>query len=177
MFAEQIGVQREWYTLICKPGQDGRVACRLDELGYEYYRPTICAKQDAAKLVQKTKPKSLYPRYIFIKLIHGMDNFNEINFIPGVSKFLRFGDTFAVVTQEIIDHTKEFEKEVNREASQGFKQGNPVCIKNRGFEKLRATYKGPARHNRSVLLIDLLNSVVTVSLANECIFTKRAFGQ
>ncbi|PIW56856.1 MAG: transcription/translation regulatory transformer protein RfaH, partial [Piscirickettsiaceae bacterium CG12_big_fil_rev_8_21_14_0_65_44_934] len=72
-----------WYLVMAKPKQDEVAESQLAQQGYCVYRPeVILQKQRRGKMVALVE--SLFPRYLFVKLIEGVDSWGTIRSTKGV---------------------------------------------------------------------------------------------
>ena len=88
---------KNWYLIKTKPQQEAIAALNLANQGLNVFFP---------KAVIKNKTTPLFPSYLFIKLDNRTQNWTAIRSTKGVNNFVRFGLTFAKVTNQIINLIK-----------------------------------------------------------------------
>ena len=93
---------RTWYLVQSKPRNEARALENLLRQGYETYLPLIEVERlQRGKLLKKEEP--LFPRYLFLHLEEGNDNWGPIRSTLGVAGMVRFGQTYAAVPDLVID--------------------------------------------------------------------------
>lgn len=100
---------KQWFIVYTKPKREALAGENLRRQGYEFYCPLIqekrCCRGAWCKI---TEP--LFPRYLFINLEQGQDNFAPIRSTIGVIDFVRFGGTPKPVPQKLIAEIKAREE-------------------------------------------------------------------
>lgn len=94
-------MMNNWYLLVTKPHKDAYAEEQLNNQGYTTYRPLINHKKKINSKI-KAVESSLSPRYIFIELKKGVDDWSSIRSTRGVLNIVRFRVNFA----KVLDHFK-----------------------------------------------------------------------
>ena len=104
-----VETDRNWFLLTSKPHKDEVAEFQLRNQGYDVYRPLAKRlRTQRGKVI--TKVESLFPRYMFIHLDHGVnDNWAPIRSTTGISSFVRFGTEAARVPEALIMSLKQQE--------------------------------------------------------------------
>ena len=93
--------KRDWYLIFCKPHQEMSARTNLERQGYEVYLPLIRGrKRSQGRRVPCLQP--MFPRYLFIHLGTGSDNWAPIRSTIGVSHLVKFGFEPAKVPDDLI---------------------------------------------------------------------------
>ncbi len=170
-----------WFVLLCKNGQDRKVEARLRSLDYTYYRPMTKKKRfsQSRKSYGISYFVSLFPRYIFIQLTMGVDDFSKITYLPGAVRFIVFDNRYAVVAESTINAIKVTEKGYlsNNDDACKHRKYEKICINSPGFENVEAIYKASKGANRSILLLNILGGSRMITIKDSYISSESLFGQ
>ena len=152
---------KNWFILLCKPGCDEIVSRQLSSRGYDCYRPLlrkVIRKNDGNSVFET---RSLFPRYLFLYLTVGEDNFVTISYLNGVSRFLVFGEKYPIVPDRTIECIRNIEIEIENsklgDKPVSFTKNENVYINSCGFNNVKAVFSEPVGKNRSLLLIKILS--------------------
>ncbi len=130
---------KAWYLIYTKAKQEAVALMNLEQQGYCAYLPFHKTRR-RFRMQYKFVVEPLFPRYLFIALNTGTDDWGPIRSTRGVAKLVRFGGMPAKVPTELIELLKEQEK--NRVQDElplpQFKRGDRVQI----MEGVMAGYEG-----------------------------------
>jgi transcriptional antiterminator RfaH len=158
---------RKWYLIMTKHHKDAYAEEQLSKQQYTVYRPLI-KKQKKIKNKNKKITESLFPRYLFIQLDIGLDDWSKVRSTKGVLNIIRFGNSFTEVPSEIIHLLKENEL-INRTASKElrrFKYGDKITIKDGPFSGLEALFdRYKQGGDRIIVLFNMLNKMTSLNLS------------
>jgi transcriptional antiterminator RfaH len=146
-----------WYLLMCKPRQEERVHTNLNNQGVGSFYPTL-------------KQSALFPNYLFVCVDSENGPFAAVKNTRGVAHFVRCGAKYQPVPNELIHQLKQ-ECVENRE-SRLPKAGELVGLTNASFNNIDAIYQQSDGDMRSILLMNLLNRQVSISVDNKGIAAK-----
>ncbi len=155
-----------WYLLHTKPRQE---KCALENLqwqSYQCYLPTILSeKLRQGRLTVVKEP--LFPRYLFIRLGLGdsAKSWAPIRSTRGVSRLVTFGTKPARVDDGLIEVLRTKEALVQTEPKRFFQPGERVYLTEGPFAGIEGIYQIPDGERRVMVLIELLNKPVAVSIA------------
>lgn len=155
----------QWYVVQTKAHKESAAVENLQRQGYVVYWPKIIKAAYRNKRWTKVL-ESLFPRYLFIKLEEGVDNFAPIRSTIGVQKMLEFGHQPAVVSQQIINGIQEQATKEHASNHPNWKPGDDIEIIQGPFAGLRGIFEAKSGDERVILLLQLLGGGhrVTVSL-------------
>lgn len=146
-----------WYVVQTKPRQESLALSNLERQGYVAYCPQIRQmRRQRGKWRDTIEP--LFPRYLFVELTEGEDNFSPLRSTIGVSSLLRFGDTPAHVSQQTIEVIRQQEKELLVNEGSLCKPGDIVRVLEGPLAGLKGIFYIKNREQRVIVLMDLLGT-------------------
>ena len=152
-----------WYLVMCKPRQEERAKANLNNQGIEAFYP-ILTTEKLVKGRRTVKQVALFPNYLFVCLDSKNGCFAAVKNTRGIGGFVTYGANYQLVPLAIIEHLNNHN--LNTVESQLPKQGDAVSVNNNSFKNIDAIYKEPDGDMRSILLINLLNKQVEMSVDN-----------
>jgi len=155
---------KSWYLVTCKPRQEERAATNLLNQGIEVFYPKLTTEK-LIKGRRTVKQSALFPSYLFICLESQNGNFSAVKNTRGISGFVTYGAHYQVVPKGLIEQLKCERTELAESTIP--KAGDAVSVHNNTFNNVTAIYKEPDGDMRSILLINLLNQKVEVSVDNK----------
>ena len=156
----------KWYLIMSKPHKDAYAEEQLSNQGYTVYRPLISLKKKVRGKLKQVE-ESLFPRYLFIELKAGVDNWSSIRSTKGVLNIVRFGITPAEVPGSLIQFLKDNENACGEAAVDlnRFTSGEKVLIDSGPFAGLEAVFERYQGDERVIVLLNILNNVAVVNLS------------
>ncbi len=155
-----------WYLVMCKPYKDASVEIQLNNQGFETYRPLISKEKKIKGKVKQVK-ESLFPRYIFIQLKVGVDDWSSIRSTRGVFKIVSFGNNPTKVPDGVISTLKNYE-DICLESTVGlkpFKLGDKIRIESGPFAGMDALFDRYKKSDeRVIVLLNILNNIASLNL-------------
>ena len=153
---------KKWYLIKTKPRQENVAIANLENQNYHVYCP--CAKIN-------NKIKVLFPGYLFINLDETSENWTPIRSTKGVLNFVRFGLSYAIISNKLIDFIKENElKTIERIKNlNDFKPGDKIQITDGVFKNCVAIFKSSRPENRVILLMNLLGQQQTINIKQKSV--------
>jgi transcriptional antiterminator RfaH len=149
-----------WYLVHCKPHEDGRALENLERQGFECFRPMrLHERWRNGRKVTASEP--LFPRYLFILLDDGRDNWYPIRSTRGVNRIVRFNEKPLPVREEIIDGIRAQLTECRHEPH--LRAGQRVRITEGVFSQLEAIFIARDGDERALLLLSILQKEQTLS--------------
>ena len=146
-----------WYVVQTKSHQEVVACANLERQGYVTYLPQLkCTRRRRGKWQSVTEP--FFPRYLFIQLTGGEDDFSPIRSTIGVIKLLRFGEHPASISDDAIKTIKQQEYYAEQEQVQGqfpWKPGDRLDVTDGPFAGLSGIFE-KQKNERVVILLDLL---------------------
>ena len=154
-----------WYLVSTKPQKDSYAQEQLINQGYEVYRPvTNRIKTRANKKVQITE--SLFPRYLFVRMQNGVDDWGPVRSTRGVAGIVKFGAQPAKVDDSLIDEIKSREKVWGEQTidKDKFKKGQAVTVTKGPFSGLDAVFASYNGEQRVIVLLNILGNQTPLSM-------------
>src|SRR5215471_8397698 len=94
-----------WYLVHTKPARESLAEENLQRQGYAVYLPRVVgAAGDRVGASSAAVP--LFPRYLFLRLAEGSQALSPVCYSIGVSAVVRFGSSYAIVPDGIIDELR-----------------------------------------------------------------------
>jgi transcriptional antiterminator RfaH len=155
-----------WYVIHTKPRQESQALENLQRQGYTTYCPQITlSKRRRNAWHQVTEP--LFPRYLFIELTEGEDDFGPIRSTLGVSNMLRFGGKPAIIANDIIESLRQQERDDAKNSDTAelpVNRGDRVRVMDGPFAGLEGIFQNNSKDARVVILMELLGRENRVSV-------------
>lgn len=152
---------RTWYLVQSKPRNEARALENLLRQGYETYLPLIEVERlQRGKLFKRMEP--LFPRYLFLHLEEGNDNWGPIRSTLGVAGLVRFGLAYATVPDPVIEAIRSRTQEI-REAL--FAAGDSIQIVSGPLVGLEGVFEIADGEQRSFVLLEFMQKQQRVSVA------------
>ncbi|WP_371369242.1 transcription/translation regulatory transformer protein RfaH [Pseudomonas sp. QL9] len=151
---------KQWYLIQCKPRQDMRALEHLERQGYQCLLPTHEVERlQKGKLQQLTEP--LFPGYLFIHLDRVDDNWLPIRSTRGVNQIVSFGGRPAPIPDAIVSQLIAHQSSIKPALS----AGDRVAIFEPGLQQIEAIFLEKNGDGRVLLLLNLLQREIVVSVA------------
>jgi len=152
---------RTWYLVQSKPRNEARALENLVRQGYETYLPMIEVERlQRGKLLKNHEP--LFPRYLFLHLEEGNDNWGPIRSTLGVAGMVRFGQTYAAVPDNVIEAIHARAQEVKKTL---FKAGDDVQVVSGPLLGLEGVFEIADGEQRSFVLLEFMQKQQRVSVS------------
>ncbi len=153
-----------WYLLFCKPRQEQRAQINLQNQGIEAFFPLLKTEK-LVKGRRTVKESALFPNYLFVRLNSQNCNFAAVKNTRGISGFVSYGASYQIVPEHLISELQNFKTDlaINDLPS----AGDLVYLNNGSFKDVQAIFKEPDGDMRSILLINLLNQKIEVTVDNK----------
>ena len=161
------GVERTmWLIARTKPNQEKRAKINLENQNFTVFLPSIERKKFKKNLWVSTK-ELLFHGYIFIEIGDHNQNISKINNTVGVSKLLvDYLSLKAQVVPESIVSEIRMRIKVSPNDVDNIKTNDKLQITNGSQNSLSAIFIEKCTHNRSKVLINILNSQREVIIPN-----------
>ncbi len=155
--------QGKWFVVHTKPRQEFCALENLKRQGYECFLPLIqMQKIRGGKCIEEIE--SLFPRYLFIRLIEGVSNFSPIRSTRGVAGLVRFSGVPACVSDQLIEELRR----VPHEAESLFNPGDRLEVTSGPFAGIGAEcvelLKIKNGEIRAMVLLEFLSKLQRVSI-------------
>jgi transcriptional antiterminator RfaH len=165
------GRSRFWHAVLCKPRQDAVAEAHLLHQGFETFRPkTISRRTQAGR--RRRLIESMFPRYLFVRLAHGGQDWGPIRSTRGTVGLVRLGCETPVVPDEVINALRQRCDEsgiINLNGQIDYQPNELVDIVDGPCAGYRALFQARSNDERVVVLLKLLQHERTVELAESAI--------
>ncbi len=152
---------RAWYLVQSKPRNEARVLENRVRQGYETYLPLMEVERlQRGKLLKKMEP--LFPRYLFLHLEEGNDNWGPIRSTLGVAGLVRFGQAYAVVSNEVMEAVRERTQDIRKTL---FESGDNIRVVSGPLLGLEGVFEIADGEQRSFVLLEFMQKQQRVSVS------------
>ena len=152
---------RAWYLVQSKPRNEARALENLVRQGYETYLPLMEVERlQRGKLLKKMEP--LFPRYLFLHLEEGNDNWGPIRSTIGVAGLVRFGQAYAVVSDEVLEAVRERTQDIKKAL---FESGDGIRVVSGPLLGLEGVFEITDGEQRSFVLLEFMQKQQRVSVS------------
>ncbi|MFZ9615856.1 MAG: transcription/translation regulatory transformer protein RfaH [Fluviibacter sp.] len=152
---------RAWYLVQSKPRNEARALENLVRQGYETYLPLMEVERlQRGKLLKKMEP--LFPRYLFLHLEEGNDNWGPIRSTLGVAGLVRFGQAYAVVSNEVMEAVRERTQDIRKTL---FESGDNIRVVSGPLLGLEGVFEIADGEQRSFVLLEFMQKQQRVSVS------------
>jgi transcriptional antiterminator RfaH len=154
-------MSRAWYLVQSKPRNEARALENLVRQGYETYLPLMEVERlQRGKLLKKMEP--LFPRYLFLHLEEGNDNWGPIRSTLGVAGLVRFGQAYAVVSDEVMAAVRERTQDIKKSL---FESGDNIRVVSGPLLGLEGVFEIADGEQRSFVLLEFMQKQQRVSVS------------
>jgi len=168
----------KWYLVYSKPRQENVAEINLDRQGYKVWLPRMQAsRRRAGRWTEAIEP--VFPRYLFVQLNAGGDNFSPIRFTRGVNGLVRIGMEPAVVADAVVDGLRgaaDPRTGLLLPKLAELRIGDPVEITEGPFQGLQGIFLAKSGEERVLMLLDILGQANRVTLSRRQIAVVRRPG-
>jgi transcription antitermination factor NusG len=129
-----------WYVLHSKPNHENLLWEQLNLRGMETFLPRIPVKTVNPR-ARKIKP--LFPGYVFVHIDILQQGESVLQWIPGASGLVKFGNDFGYVPDNLIQAIRRRVEEIHTaggELLQSIRAGETVVIRNGPFQGYEAIF-------------------------------------
>ena len=157
--------EKNWFLVRCKSKQEQRASINLANQLITSYYPTV----DVIKMVRgkkQTKQEALFPGYLFVHLDISSFLASKVKNTLGVYGFVNFAGKPQLVPSELVMEIRTLEKQT---IDLTMKSGDKVTLNDSQYENITAIFLEAECEKRSLLLIEVLNQQVTLSIDNKAI--------
>jgi len=159
---------KNWFVVHTKPKQESQAVENLQRQGYSVYFPQIIQARRRRKSWQKVIGP-LFPRYLFVELGIGNDNFSPIRSTLGVIGLIKFGNQPAMVPGSVIKLIRDQEEFLNNIdiLDEQWQPGDMLEILDGPFAGLKGIFQKKESIERVSLLLDVLGKQSRFSINRE----------
>ncbi len=162
---------RNWHAVFCKPRQDSVAESNLLNQGFEIFRPkTRVARTRRGQ--RRIALESMFPRYLFVRLSQGGQDWGPIRSTRGAVGLVRLGIETPIVPDTVIESLRRRcngEGVINLAGAIEFKPDELVDIIDGPLNGYRALFKARTSDERVVVLLQLLQHERRIELPDTSI--------
>lgn len=154
----------DWIVVNCQPHKESIALDHLGRQAFTCYCPMIRRQvRHARRTYESVRP--LFPNYVFVALDFGRQSWRSLLSTRGVRSVVSCGEAPSMLRSEIIEQLKarEIDGAIARPTAP-FRIGQRVGIVRGALDGLVATIVDLDEKDRIVVLLDLLNRPVRVSV-------------
>lgn len=162
---------RHWHAVFCKPQQDARAEENLLNQGFEIFRPKTRTRR-ILKGRRRLLVESMFPRYLFVRLSRGGDDWGPIRSTRGAIGLVRLGHETPVIPDSVIDGLRQrcnAEGMINLAGTIDYQLNDLVEIIDGPCAGYRALFQARTSEERVIVLLRLLQNERRVELAETSI--------
>ena len=161
---------KQWFVVQSKPKQETLAEVNLGRQGYETYCPRIIQKHRYRGRWKKII-KPLVPRYLFVQLEQGRDDFSPIRSTLGVTGLVRFGGVPRGLTPGLIEEikTREDDKQGIHVGRPQWQAGEEIEIVDGALSGLKGLFLAESGEERVVVLLNMLGRENKVVVTQDAI--------
>jgi transcriptional antiterminator RfaH len=160
-------MKKRWYLVYTKPRQESVAEENLQRQGFEIWLPRLrMSRRRRRRWVDVVEP--LFPRYLFIRLQAGGDDFAPIRSTRGVSGLVRVGMDPAQVPDPVVEALQQGadpDSGLLNPAPGRLARGDQVEVLEGPFAGLRGVFQLQSGEDRVVVLLDVLGQANRVKLS------------
>ena len=158
-----------WYLVHTKPASEATAEVHLERQGYRVYYPRLAqAVRRRGHWVDRIA--ALFPRYMFLQLNVGSQSLKPVQSTMGVAAVVRFGQTYAVVSDEVVARLQERADPgtgLHRLCRSAHEPGAKVRIIAGAFDGLEGIFQRESGDERALVLLKLLGQESSVQVPAE----------
>ncbi|PLX61359.1 transcription/translation regulatory transformer protein RfaH [Sedimenticola selenatireducens] len=160
--------QTAWHLIHTKPRQERTAREQLERQGYTTYLPEIRQPSKA-----RTPTAPLFPRYLFIRLTAGLDDWTPIRSTRGVSSLVRVGMNPAIISDQLITAIQQRAEAdgLHRPPAKTFNKGDRVRLVSGPFADYEAIFSEQRAENRAIILLNLIGQQNRIEVPTDRIAT------
>ncbi len=157
-----------WRLVYTKPRQEVEAQLQLERQGYTTYLPMLCRQERRRGKLQDIMTP-LFPRYLFVQLTTGIDDWGPIRSTRGVSNIVKFGIETACIPSSLIDEIRSREgvDGCYHPIKQTFEQGDKVRISEGPFTGYDAIFQARNSEDRVYILLDIVGRETRIQISTE----------
>ncbi len=159
-----------WYLVYTKPQQEKVAKENLERQGYSVYLPMLRKRVRRGRNFHfRTNP--LFPRYLFIRLSTGEDDWGPIRSTMGVVHLVKFGTIAAAVPNQMINgiREREIEPEILEMPEAPLEKGQKVRFVEGTLSGYEAIFEAENSTKRVIVLMNIAGTHSQMSVPKSSI--------
>ena len=152
---------KNWYSLFTKPQRESQVSEILTERNLETYLPMLQVRRRG-----RTVMRPFFPRYMFLHVDFDEVGLSAVQWTPGLSDIVSFGEHAAQVPDAIIKRLKDELYVLNNDGVYSpFSKGDKVRIISGPLQDFEAVFdKHLSSDDRVRILVDVLGKLTRTDI-------------
>ena len=162
---------RDWFAVHTHARAEFVAQKNLERQGYTTYLPLFRTTRKHARKIEVVSAP-LFPRYIFVCLVRGMDGPSKVRYSKGVSNIVSFGLKPASVSHNILQSLWDKEDEdglISFRKREKLVPGDKVNVIDGVFARTSGVIEKISGNDRVLLLLDLLNQQLRLNTSRNSI--------
>lgn len=162
-------IERRWYLVHTRSSDEGLAQAQLERQGFNAYYPRVVTrKRLRGKRVNVVCP--LFPRYLFVQLVLGTQDFSPVRSTKGVLGIVRFGPDYAIVPEgvvELLHGRADGLTGLHELTEKRFVEHGTVRITGGPFEHFEGIFLRESGEDRVVVLFNIVGQGTPVEISEE----------
>jgi len=160
----------QWYAVHTKPRQEELALEQLRRQGYEGYLPRLRERRRIRRRWQEVVAP-LFPRYLFVRLREGVDDFGPIRSTIGVSDLVRFGGRPRPVPEGLVEELRAREDPAAgmHVLERRWRPGERLRVVEGPLAGLEAVFQAETAEERVIVLLRLLGRDTRVAVPRDAL--------
>ena len=160
-------MSKSWYLLYSKAKQEKTALENLERQGYTAYLPMLEQKK-RSKNTMRDVVLPMFPRYLFVSLQQGVDDFAPIRSTIGIANMVRFAGCASVVPDSLITALQQ--QEAGAEVLEPeFVAGDKVRIATGPFADYEAIFQSSNADARAIILLNIAEKATQMKISLDSI--------
>ena len=162
---EDFGRSDAWYLVYSKPRQEERAWWNLDHQGYRCFLPMARFRRRRQRRYQ-TVVEPMFPRYLFIRLAAGVEDWSPIRSTTGVNGLVRFGTWPARVPDGLVETIRQGIEVGHCDlAPEPLQPGERVRVLDGPFQSYEGIFRASRSEERVMILLDVAGQHTTLTVS------------
>jgi transcriptional antiterminator RfaH len=158
-----------WYAVFTKPRSEAQATEQLQNQQYVGFFPKIRVLKRRAGQV-KTLEEAMFPRYVFVRLTPGADNFAPIRSTRGVIDLVRFGGRPAYLPDDFIENLQRCCTDGAIDfTDDGLSPGEQIEVAHGPFEGAIGSLAKIKAEDRVIVLLNVMGRQTQVDLPRDSV--------
>lgn len=152
--------QARWFAVFTRPRQERRALENLERQGFSCFLPEV-------ENPRRRCAEPLFPRYLFLSALPGVQNLAPVRSTYGVRGLVRFGERLATLPERVVEAIRsrvDSETGLVRLPRAVLTPGDPVRVSGGPLDGLEAIFKADKGQQRVLLLMELFGRQTTVEV-------------
>ncbi len=157
----------QWFVMYTKPRQEAVAVDNLERQQYRVFFPKAKVRKRKSGMPAAEVVEPLFPRYMFVKLESGVDDFSKLRSTKGCVDLVKFGGKATPVPDELIDLIQaqvDDSDQLDLAAVSLPAVGSTVRVEEGPFEGLLGTIANHKSADRVLVLLNVLGAQRRVEL-------------